>query len=218
VLLAGGPASNCSGFAGCIPSACACTQGPGFTVAPGDACLRGDVSECSCDRATCANPYDSCGRSVCPGVCELGEPCEFCLDPSEPCRLIDPCFGSFCIYNYSHTKAVCRSAECQDRIQPPLCGSVDAPCGEECCPADCADRECGPDPRCLQSCGTCEVGSYCVADGKCVLDSAVAFGSGLRALALPEGCYRGVFAARMSSAGRCGRGRYGPCPNQPDSE
>lgn len=38
------------------------------------------------------------------------------------------------------------------------------------CNQDCTDRECGPDPRCRESCGTCSSGSTCSWEGICVCE------------------------------------------------
>ncbi len=36
------------------------------------------------------------------------------------------------------------------------------------CTPECGERECGPDPTCGSSCGSCEEGDMCTADGACV--------------------------------------------------
>jgi hypothetical protein len=59
-------------------------------------------------------------------------------------------------------------------LAPPLCGTPDALCGEECCELDCSDIQCGPDKRCGLSCGTCDTASFCTIDGRCELDTGVA--------------------------------------------
>lgn len=47
-------------------------------------------------------------------------------------------------------------------------------CPVDCkCELDCADRECGPDPVCRQSCGTCMGGKTCNASGQCVSETCV---------------------------------------------
>jgi len=97
-----------------------------------------------------------------------------CLD-HKTCQGFEICAGSYCIANDAWTQAVCRPIECAfSRLVPPLCGTPDAPCGEECCKPDCTDRVCGEDPRCGLSCGTCEPESFCTIDGQCQLDSGVA--------------------------------------------
>ena len=168
--------TTCSGFLRCIPRRCACNRmlvGP-----PGDACLRSPDPEantpvCSCAHATCASPRDSCGRSTCPGVCALGESCAACLYNS--CSQ-DVCRGSSCVVNDARTAAVCRPDECVEprARKPPLCGTPDALCGEECCKPDCVGRVCGEDPRCGESCGAgCEPQHVCSSEGQCQLDKRV---------------------------------------------
>ncbi len=116
-----------------------------------------------CSDATCADPSNGCGGE-CPGVCDVGE-CGCKLDlhcaPGHACVTEGEC-------------GVCRPEVCAvQELKPPLCGSPNAPCGEECptCVPACGGRECGSDPQCGSSCGTCAAGSYCNADGRCVSTS-----------------------------------------------
>ena len=44
-------------------------------------------------------------------------------------------------------------------------GECDCPCDK-----DCTGRDCGPDPECGESCGTCGTNQTCSADGKCECD------------------------------------------------
>ena len=46
----------------------------------------------------------------------------------------------------------------------------DGACVEDVCVPQCEDRECGPDPLCQESCGTCSGGETCLA-GTCVVAS-----------------------------------------------
>lgn len=165
--------TSCSGLTRCIPAECECVSNSDYLFAPGDACLNATPSACNCDHATCDQPWDSCNRGVCPGVCQLGESCSVCLQ-GDACESIDPCLGSSCISNYSLTAAACRSSDCWGALKPPLCGTPDALCGSECCPPDCTGRVCGDDPRCGLSCGTCDNESYCTIDGQCQVTSEVA--------------------------------------------
>jgi hypothetical protein len=68
---------------------------------------------------------------------------------------------------------VCRPAECLGILIPPLCGSPDAPCGEECCQPDCGAKKCGTEDRCGESCGTCDPNYQCSIDGQCNLEPIV---------------------------------------------
>ena len=164
---------DCHTVATCLPAGCACVQSEfGYSV-PGDACRKSNARECNCDHATCGNPRDSCGTGVCLGVCKVGESCAVCLD-GKSCEGAEICASSYCIANEAGTEAVCRPTECAfTRLVPPLCGTPEAPCGEECCKPDCTDRVCGEDLRCGLSCGTCEPESFCTIEGRCQLDSGV---------------------------------------------
>lgn len=96
-----------------------------------------------------------------------------CLD-GKTCGNVEICSGSFCIANDARTKATCRPLECAFRPVPPLCGTPDALCGEECCQPDCTGRECGDDPRCGVSCGTCGPETFCDFEhGQCQLVTGV---------------------------------------------
>jgi len=41
---------------------------------------------------------------------------------------------------------------------------------ETACIPDCTGRECGPDPVCGMSCGSCDAGWYCTPEGQCIYD------------------------------------------------
>jgi RHS repeat-associated protein len=113
-----------------------------------------------CSSATCQNPSDGCGGE-CPNVCDDGE--EGCEDDVH-CQE-----GSTCAQGPNGIRK-CRPEECDFRkVAPPLCGTPDAPCGEECpvCTPQCDSRECGPDPRCGASCGGCSDGEFCDLAGQC---------------------------------------------------
>lgn len=159
--------ATCSGFLKCIPSNCACTSAS--ILIPGDECLHPSPPSppvtCSCAQATCAKPFDSCGRELCPGVCKLGQACSVCLQQS--CAGVELCKDSYCMFNYSLTEAVCRPSECFAALRPPLCGTPDAPCGEECCEPECVYRECGREEVCGLSCGVCAPGMVCNSSQRC---------------------------------------------------
>ena len=46
-------------------------------------------------------------------------------------------------------------------------------CVESSCTKDCAGRECGPDPECGESCGTCGQNQTCNVDGVCIDDTCI---------------------------------------------
>jgi hypothetical protein len=58
-------------------------------------------------------------------------------------------------------------------LLPPLCGTEDAPCGEECCQPECTGRQCGKESKCNLSCGTCDPNYVCTADFQCAIDPQV---------------------------------------------
>ncbi len=114
------------------------------------------VCTADCSHATCQNPSDGCG-GTCMNVCNTGQ--MGCLDDLN-CQSGFACIGGTCL-----------PASCAFRIvAPPLCGTSGALCGDTCpaCTPSCENRQCGADPVCGQSCGTCAAGSYCGFDGQCV--------------------------------------------------
>jgi hypothetical protein len=113
-----------------------------------------------CSSATCLSPKDTCGGE-CPGVCARGEP--GCKD-SIHCQVEFTCIG------YADGTTTCLPSSCAFTIlMPPRCGSPEAECGKcpECTP-QCENRECGPDPNCGQSCGTCAGEKFCSTFGTCL--------------------------------------------------
>lgn len=150
----------------CQPEASACRCFLGDPRIGGDQVLCAGPrppERCNCDSATCAEPLDSCGERLCLGVCQQGDACDFCLS-SDVCAFTEPCLGSRCIED-GMGGAVCRPHEClRGTLEPPLCGTPDAPCGEACTEPDCTGIECGPDPVLGVSCGTCEPHRYCIAN------------------------------------------------------
>jgi RHS repeat-associated protein len=114
----------------------------------------------NCSSATCANPSDGCG-GVCPGACPSG---------STGCTVDATCPPGFACIPADDGTTTCRPADCAYRqMVPPLCGVSGAPCGEQCpaCTPRCDGRQCGSDPNCGQSCGTCEAGQVCDGAGQC---------------------------------------------------
>ena len=77
-----------------------------------------------CSKATCADAADNCG-DVCEGVCQNGDPCQDSLQ----CPI-----GSACLTSVANA-GVCRPNMCAFQVlQPPLCGTPGAPCGDQCPP------------------------------------------------------------------------------------
>jgi len=113
----------------------------------------------NCSAATCENPGDGAG-GICPGVCPGG------ASGGGGCHDDIECGpGSACIAGPSGV-SFCRPASCAFQI----CGQAGPECGDLCpaCTAHCDARQCGPDPHCGQSCGTCGGGTFCDVTGKCV--------------------------------------------------
>jgi len=114
-----------------------------------------------CSRATCANPDDGCGGK-CAGVCGAGQP--GCPDDVT-------CPNGYSCLRGSDGVNTCLPGSCAFRVlTPPLCGTPGAPCGDTCpvCTPRCEGRQCGADPNCGQSCGSCAAGTICNANGQCV--------------------------------------------------
>jgi hypothetical protein len=77
-----------------------------------------------CSKATCANPIDNCG-GFCGAVCQNGDPCQ----QSVQCPV-----GSACLSSPDNA-GVCLPNMCAFQVlQPPLCGTPGAPCGDQCPP------------------------------------------------------------------------------------
>src|SRR5262249_48351307 len=113
-----------------------------------------------CSTATTGNPDDHCG-GVCPHLCAIGQAC--CTND------VNCPSGAFCQAQPTGL-AVCAPSPCAYKhVAPPLCGAANSPCGEQCplCDAECDGRECGPDPACGASCGSCDAGQFCSGDGHC---------------------------------------------------
>jgi RHS repeat-associated protein len=154
---AGNPLGLASRFA-CVdprwPSNDPAICGPGRTIT--GPCIPTP----DCSDATCEDPSDGIGGQ-CRGVCERGEACSNDI----------VCEPGNCCLEHPDGSGSCRPCECATTVmEPPNCGGPDAPCGEclECTPF-CDGRQCGKDPKCGKSCGTCATGEFCQeGSGKCV--------------------------------------------------
>jgi hypothetical protein len=77
--------------------------------------------------------------------------------------------------------SICLPGDCAFMVlEPPLCGTPDAKCGDErpVCTPQCEARECGPDPVCGKSCGECDPAtSYCNLSGECAPNANFCEGS-----------------------------------------
>ncbi|MEO8902260.1 MAG: SpvB/TcaC N-terminal domain-containing protein, partial [Polyangiaceae bacterium] len=119
----------------------------------------------NCSAATCQNPADGCG-GICPTVCKNGDP--GCTDDIA----CGP--GLTCIAGTDGVNT-CRPSSCAFHVlAPPVCGTSGAICGDKCptCTPSCDGRQCGSDPSCGQSCGTCGAGTFCDISGQCVTPPA----------------------------------------------
>jgi RHS repeat-associated protein len=117
-----------------------------------------------CSIATCADPSGGCPGQVCPGVCDPGQ-----VTPSG-----GACSTGHAAYFGPDGIQRCRPIICTlVPVVPPLCGTPDAECGEECpiCVPECEGRMCGRDPKCQVFCGnetgTCDQGLECDGNGQC---------------------------------------------------
>lgn len=144
----------------------------------GWACVGG---ECKC-QPDCAGlecgTDPVCGESC--GICNDGWTCQAggCIcqpdcsgldcgpDPvcSEPCGICND--GWACEWGQCVEQETCGNGECD-------AGEDSASCPQDCmCIPDCTGLDCGPDPACGISCGTCGDGQTCQA-GECVGETCV---------------------------------------------
>jgi RHS repeat-associated protein len=160
-----GPSMNVDARDVCLGTICP-TDNPAYCGTPTSACGQTCIRTPDCSQATCSNPLDQYGHP-CAGVCGPGE--GSCTDDLE-CK-----DGGVCpTANPPGAPRQCRPPICvTSLLRPPFCGHPGAPCGDQCptCTAACGDKECGTDPLCGTSCGTCAEGSYCDGAGKCVTPS-----------------------------------------------
>lgn len=178
--VSGDPASTCPAGEVCKPG-----LGPLFGSSSPDVCAA-EVCP-SNDPALCGGQADLCGKCLCTPNCTAatcqspGDGCNgqcsnVCADGQTGCTLDLHCpSGSACLLGPDGVN-VCRPAECAFRkLEPPLCGTSGAPCGAQCptCTPECGGRQCGADPKCGTSCGTCSTGAFCDALGQCASSTNV---------------------------------------------
>ncbi len=144
----------------CLDPRCP-SNDPTLCGRPDSLCGPACICTPNCSQATCANPVDGCGGQ-CPGVCVGGQP---------GCTSDLNCPAGFSCLKGADGINICRPGACAFRLLvPPLCGSPGALCGDTCpvCTPRCDGRQCGADPNCGQSCGSCGSGTSCNGDGQCV--------------------------------------------------
>jgi RHS repeat-associated protein len=162
--LLGAPSRDACGPSG--PGGCP-SNDPALCGTPTSLCGPRCVCTPDCAQATAQNPGDGCGNR-CPNACPTG--LAGCCAQDSDCQA-----GAVCLTDPTGART-CRSAStCANRaLRPPLCGSPGAVCGDQCptCTPQCGGRQCGPDPNCGASCGTCSSGQICDAAGQCVTPTA----------------------------------------------
>jgi hypothetical protein len=143
----------------CVDPSCP-SDDPAKCGALDSLCGKQCICTPDCSQATAANPSDGCGDQ-CPNVCPLGQAC---------CTQDLHCpTGVVCVAQPSGP-GICRKPSCLFKhLEPPLCGHPGADCGDTCpaCTPACDGRQCGTDPACGASCGTCGAGTFCTSSGQC---------------------------------------------------
>jgi choice-of-anchor A domain-containing protein/RHS repeat-associated protein len=143
----------------CLDPRCP-SNDPTLCGTSGALCGAQCVCTANCSAATCENPGDGCG-GLCPGVCVNGQ--TGCKDD------VQCSSGGVCVEDALGVPT-CRPGVCAfQTLAPPLCGSSGAICGDQCpsCTPRCDNRQCGADPNCGQSCGSCGAGTFCDGNGQC---------------------------------------------------
>lgn len=150
-----------------------------------------------CAEPACRDDVDCDGGFICDGgVCAPIEPCEEgtrCFDERtvatcsdgqlelRVCPLDERCVEALGVCQPEENPAVCTEPRCLDDDTAVLCVlgvpvendcDVDEVCRDGACEPftcepQCGVRECGPDPLCGQSCGSCA--NECTVDGRCVV-------------------------------------------------
>ena len=163
----------------------ACARCPATEVDCSGLCanLRTDPANCGkCGRACTAplNGVPHCSSALCDFECRNG----FVRCGAECVSTCEACAGSPLVCNGACVSACanCRGATtpCAGRCvslltDPSSCGACGAACrpGDACqdarcvCLPSCGGVECGPDPRCGQSCGACATPYFCGQSGRC---------------------------------------------------
>lgn len=133
----------------------------------------------NCSSKKCGDaPDDGCG-----GTCS-----NYCKDGTAGCTADEQCRpGSVCsaqaaaAFGRSPGAMACWPAQCivADLAQSE-CAKSKGTCGTVCptCTPDCSNQQCGVDPVCGQSCGTCASGQFCDPSGQCQTRSKDIIGSG----------------------------------------
>ena len=145
----------------CLPTGCP-SNDPDKCGSAESLCGEQCVGTPDCSNASPTHPEDGNGGQ-CPHTCPDGEAC--CNEDIQ-CPV-----GSMC-QAQEFGPGVCRPGICRyQRLTPPFCGIPGAICGDQCksCEQACDGRQCGDDPRCGVSCGTCAAGSFC-SGGQCLVD------------------------------------------------
>ncbi len=90
-------------------------------------------------------------------------------------------------------------------------------CSSGCTP-ECGGRECGPDPACGSSCGTCGADELCSSDGMCVCQPTTCAEAGAQCGSIDDGCGGTLDCGGCDGATECGAGgtpNVCACPNVP---
>jgi len=156
-----GPQFGSASLDACVDPRCP-TNDPALCGTSTSVCGSHCICTPNCAGATCANPDDHCG-GVCPGVCAGVPGCTNSIQcPVEQA----------CLPTGDGSTTACLPRSCAGIVlAPPLCGFAGAKCGTQCptCTPSCDGRQCGADPNCGQSCGTCAAGNYCSPEGQCTV-------------------------------------------------
>jgi formylglycine-generating enzyme required for sulfatase activity len=134
-----------------------------------------DCCQPDCATKACGDP-DGCGGTCQTGTCPTGEECQAGKCVCKPdcagkdCGADDTCGGKCLTGPCPDPNASCNAGVCKcDFVDcsGKCCASGDVCAAGACCTPDCAGLECGPDPKCGTSCGTCATGQTCMSSGKC---------------------------------------------------
>ncbi len=147
----------CLAFVGCYLAARTCYDGDDCTLdacSAANGCTHTPIEGCECafhDHQACCGAdicwFDSCGANE--GIatdCTGGDLCQMALSGPfcKPCAPVCP--ADWCGDDSCEGTCACTGVK--------VCNAQTHQC-ETPCVAECGARECGPDPVCGQSCGTC---------------------------------------------------------------